>query len=240
MANPEPLPCSALIFVSQDSTYKYFEVIFVDPQHAAIRNVRPPPGRCTRAPLQATCAPGADPCLHHRTRASTGSWTRSTSTARRAVSPPPVRSSAGCGARGTQATSCARRAARTGRSRTPRCSAATARGVALPRRSSSLPAAPLDFARATLADVVRLVRNVIPERALVCWHRNCRVCHLQCGGPPARATMNAAAARGGQAQHFDFLEPSSPRPALTSMVVPAAGPPGPSPSAPSAFLDTMW
>ena len=24
----------------QDSTYKYFEVIFVDPQHAAIRNVR--------------------------------------------------------------------------------------------------------------------------------------------------------------------------------------------------------
>lgn len=31
----------------QDSTYKYFEVIFVDPQHAAIRNVRAPPGSCT-------------------------------------------------------------------------------------------------------------------------------------------------------------------------------------------------
>lgn len=26
----------------QDSTYKYFEVILVDPAHAAIRNVRPP------------------------------------------------------------------------------------------------------------------------------------------------------------------------------------------------------
>jgi len=34
------LSCPALLL--QDSTYKYFEVIFVDPQHAAIRNVRAP------------------------------------------------------------------------------------------------------------------------------------------------------------------------------------------------------
>jgi ribosomal protein L15E len=43
--------------VSQDSTYKYFEVIFVDPQHAAIRNVRAAPGSCTRARFHATPAP---------------------------------------------------------------------------------------------------------------------------------------------------------------------------------------
>ena len=42
-------PCPDLILGlrAQDSTYKYFEVIFVDPQHAAIRNVRAPPGSCT-------------------------------------------------------------------------------------------------------------------------------------------------------------------------------------------------
>ena len=32
---------------AQDSTYKYFEVVLVDPQHNAIRRVPPPPPRMT-------------------------------------------------------------------------------------------------------------------------------------------------------------------------------------------------
>lgn len=31
-------------WVNQDSTYKYYEVVLVDPAHNAIRNVRFPPG----------------------------------------------------------------------------------------------------------------------------------------------------------------------------------------------------
>ena len=45
-----PPHCSALTVPSlQDSTYKYFEVILVDPAHAAIRNVRSS-GKCSSMP----------------------------------------------------------------------------------------------------------------------------------------------------------------------------------------------
>ena len=33
-------------WINQDSTYKYYEVVLVDPAHSAVRNVRPPPLLC--------------------------------------------------------------------------------------------------------------------------------------------------------------------------------------------------
>ena len=68
-ASSNPIPASdpgLACLVAQDSTYKYFEVIFVDPQHTAIRNVRAPPESCARARLasvvRALCADPACAC----------------------------------------------------------------------------------------------------------------------------------------------------------------------------------
>lgn len=55
-------------WINQDSTYKYYEVVLVDPAHAAIRNVRPLPPPALPAPLRTfaalLCGGNAMSCMH--------------------------------------------------------------------------------------------------------------------------------------------------------------------------------
>jgi len=55
---------SDLLLAAQDSTYKYFEIIFVDPAHNAVRNVRCSPLLCTLARVFFS---GAHPHFRHLT-----------------------------------------------------------------------------------------------------------------------------------------------------------------------------